>query len=85
MKITFSDHSITKIDILRKHGINISEDMARDIIRNPDKTEEGYKNRIISQGKLDENHVLRVVYEKINDDILVVTLYPGRNTRYDKS
>jgi len=40
---------------------------------------------LIAQKKIDENHVLRVVYEKNNDNILIITIYPGRSERYDKS
>ena len=38
-------------------------------------------NRVIAQIDVDERHVLRVVFEE-NDEILVVTLYPGRRGRY---
>jgi len=40
---------------------------------------------LIAQRKLDKDHILRVIYEKNNDDILIITVYPGRSNRYDKS
>jgi hypothetical protein len=85
MKIEYSQHSLDKIEILKKHGVDISKEMIEETVIEPEKVVEGYKNRIIAQKTLDENHVLRVVYEKNNDDIFVVTIYPGRSTRYDKS
>ena len=42
----------------------------------------GYSGRLIAQDSLDEEHVLRVIYEE-SDEIMVVTLYPGRRERYE--
>ena len=42
-KIEFSLHSLLKIEILKAHGFDISKEMVEDIIRFPDKIEEGYK------------------------------------------
>ena len=50
----------------------------------PDNIEKGYKGRLIAQKELDEDHVLRVVYEKEADKIIIITLYPGRKKRYEK-
>ncbi len=44
----------------------------------------GYKNRLIAQKGITENHVLMVVYEEANEQILVITMYPGRRSRYEK-
>jgi len=85
MKIHFSDHCLTKIDILKKHEINIEKKFVEEVVLNPEGTEKGYKGRMIAQKTLDESHVLRVVYEKKKDDILIITIYPGRSQRYDKS
>ncbi|HDH11443.1 MAG TPA: DUF4258 domain-containing protein [Nitrospirae bacterium] len=55
-----------------------------DVIKFPDKIEKGYKNRLVAQKKTSEKHVLRVVHEKEDEKILVITLYPGRRSRYEK-
>ncbi len=84
--IKFSQHSFDKIKILRKHGVIVNKKMAEDIILNPQKVEKGYKGRLIAQGNFDKTRVLRVVYEKIDmDEIIVITLYPGRKERYAKN
>ena len=46
--------------------------------------EKGYKGRMVAQKRLDERHVLRVVYEDKPEHILIITLYPGRRERYEK-
>lgn len=84
-KIIFSSHADNKFEILKKHGVFISKEVIEDAVLSPDETMTGYKNRKISQKKLDGTHVLRVVYEIHNDDILIITLYPARSSRYEKS
>jgi len=82
--IEFSPHSLLKIEILRSHGIHISRELVENIIRNPDRIYEGYKDRLIAQRGFDDTRVLRVVYENLTDKIYVITVYPGRRSRYEK-
>ena len=82
--IEFSIHSLLKIEILKLHGLNISKEIIEDIIRAPDKIDLGYKGRFIAQKGFDDARVLRVVYETKAEKILVVTVYPGRRSRYEK-
>ena len=84
INVKFSQHSLIKIDLLKAYGVNISKEIVVDIIKFPDKIETGYKNRLIAQKKIDDEHVLRVVYEKQEDEILIITAYPGRRSRYEK-
>ncbi|MBI2470827.1 MAG: DUF4258 domain-containing protein [Planctomycetes bacterium] len=82
--IEFSPHSLLKIEMLRAHGINVSKEIVEDIVRNPDKIGKGYKERLIAQKGFDDTHVLRVVYESKLEKTYVVTVYPGRMSRYEK-
>jgi len=50
--IKFSQYSLDKIKILRKHGIIVNKKMAKDIILDPQKVEKGYKEKISSAGKI---------------------------------
>ncbi len=84
MLIEFSLHSLLKIELLKAHGVDVSREIIEDIVRNPDKIDVGYKDRLIAQKGFDETHVLRVVYETLPDKIYVVTVYPGRRSRYEK-
>jgi len=38
---------------------------------------------MIAQKVIDDEHVLRVVYEIEGDEIVIVTFYPGRRKRYE--
>ena len=83
-KIEFSLHSLLKIEILKAHGFDISKEMVEDIIRFPDKIDEGYKGRLVAQRGIDDSHVVRVVYETGPEEFYIVTVYPGRRSRYEK-
>lgn len=85
IEIEFSSHSLLKIKILQSHNFNLSKEIVEDIIRFPDKIDMGYKNRLIAQRNLDDTHVLRVVYEKKPEKLLIITVYPGRRSRYEKN
>jgi hypothetical protein len=52
IEIEFSPHSLLKIEILRSHGVDVSKEIAEDIIRNPDRIDIGYKERLIAQRAL---------------------------------
>ncbi len=82
--VAFSLHSLLKIEILKAHGVDVSKETIEDIVRNPDRIEEGYKNRLVAQKGFDETRVLRVVYEEFPDKKYVITVYPGRRSRYEK-
>ncbi|MEO8210084.1 MAG: DUF4258 domain-containing protein [bacterium] len=62
--------------ILKRHGIEIEKKFIELVVTETEKLEEGYKNRLIAQKEFDDDHVLRVVYERINSDILIITIYP---------
>ena len=82
--IEFGPHSLLKIEILRSHGMDVSKENVENVVRTPDRIDKGYKERLIAQKGFDDTHVLRVIYETLPDKIYVVTLYPGRRSRYEK-
>lgn len=84
-EIRFSDHSLLKIDLLSERGIAIVQEFVVETIQSPNRQEPGEGEKITAQKQLDENLVLRVVYREEEAFILVITLYPGRRSRYEKS
>ncbi|MEW6110478.1 MAG: DUF4258 domain-containing protein [Nitrospirota bacterium] len=84
MLIEFSLHSLLKMEILKSHGLNVSKEIVENIVRNPDRIDTGYKDRLVAQKGFDETRVLRVVYETLLENIYIVTVYPGRRSRYEK-
>jgi hypothetical protein len=82
-EIIFSSHAENKFAILRRHGFHISRDAILLALEGPDKVDHGYKERKIAQKVIDENHVIRVVFEEQHDKFRVITFYPGRRVRYE--
>lgn len=83
-EIRFSEHSRLKIEILASREVVIDLNFVIETVRSPDKLEIGEEDKLIAQKLLDENLVLRVVYRDFGSFILIITLYPGRRSRYEK-
>lgn len=61
---------------------NVSEAMVVETIKSPDIEMLSYSNRRIAQKSLD-GYVLRVLYEKENQNKIVITVYKARRERYE--
>jgi hypothetical protein len=83
-EICFSDHAQLKMEVLANHEITIDLNFVLETVRSPDKIETGEEDKLIAQKRLNENLVLRVVYREFSAFILIITLYPGRRSRYEK-
>lgn len=84
-EIRLSDHALFKMALLNERGMIINQEFIIETIRFPDIQEPGEGDKITAQKQLNENLVLRVVYREYEAFILVITLYPGRRSRYEKS
>ena len=70
MKIRFSNHALQKFMILKKHNFIVREEDVIRVIKEPEKVERGRKGRLIAQKTIDMEHVLRVVYEEKDNEIV---------------
>ena len=82
-EIIFSSHADSKFDILKQHDFDISKTTIITALGRPDKVEPGYRGRKIAQMGLDEEHVIRIIFEVFHDTLKVVTFYPARRERYE--
>jgi len=82
MAIRFTHHALGKIDLLARHGFKVSLDEVVETVEKPDFIEEE-SEPYIAQRRVDERHVLRVVFRREGDDIVIITFYPGRRERYE--
>jgi len=83
MKIKYTSHAEFKFKILKRYGIDYSKSQIEDILRNPEKVEDSKKNRKIAQKPVNLNHIIRVVYEEKDNDVIIITFYPARRKRYE--
>jgi len=82
LTIIFSKHAEWKFEVLRRHSIIVEEKTVKDVVIKPDRLYKGQKETMIAQKVLDEEHLIRVVYTKKDNDIRVITFYPVRRERY---
>ena len=79
--INFTPHAREKLKRLLKIGV--TEEKVAKTIENPDKITSGYFGRKIAQSKLTPELVLRIVYEEIDNKVLVITIFPAERRRYE--
>lgn len=84
MQIIFTEHAKLKLQILKRHGFEVTQKMVREIVRSPDRVVRGYKRRKVAQKVINGEHVLRVVYEEYPQELRIVTVYPRRRERYEQ-
>ena len=82
-KIIFSNHSIEKIKILNKHEFQINKKAVVNIMKNPDKIINGYKDRKIAQKIIDERHFIRIIFMEDLNSKIIVTVYPAKRSRHE--
>ncbi len=83
MKVAFSSQARQKFHILRMHNCTITEEEVKKTVEEPDSVKEGRRERMIAQRVVNKEHLLRVIYEKRRDDIVIITFYPARRERYE--
>ena len=81
--IRFTDHARRKFRVLEDLGFKVQEDIIGRIVTQPQVVQRTWKDRFAAVGALNSSHLLRVVFEKENGNIVVVTFYPVRRTRYE--
>lgn len=79
-RIKFTKHAADKFQLLTKYGFSVTEANVKDTIAKPARVEQR-NNQTLATKPLDSDHALRVVYRRINDNIVVVTFYPVRRQR----
>ena len=84
-KVVFTHHAEDKFDILARHGFSVSRAQVMDALLEPDSVFPTTKDRQIAQKAVSEHHVLRVVYRKEGEVLVVITFYPGRRKHYESS
>lgn len=79
-RVKFTLHAEDKLKRLMEIGV--TKETVLKIIEKPEKVVSGYYGRKIAQGLLREDLILRIVYEESEEEIMIVTIYPGERRRY---
>lgn len=82
--IIFTKHAKDKFRILKRHKFVVLEQKVLETLSHPDLIDYSKLPLLIAQKKFDRVHVLRVVYKKEQENIKIITFYPGRLKNYGK-
>jgi hypothetical protein len=81
--ILYTKHANFKLRVLKQHGFTVSKEQIEDIIKEPEQVTAGRRGRLIAQKRISQTHLIRVIYERQEDEIKIVTFYPARRGRYE--
>lgn len=85
MTIIFTRHAREKFAVLARHRFTVTESQVLQTVRQPDLIDRSRNPLLIAQSRLDQTHVLRVVYKQVTSKTLkIITFYPGRRSDYEK-
>jgi len=83
IRITYTRHIEKKLKEFKKSGIIIPKTRIKEVVTHPihiDTTSDYPK--IIASGRFDKKHILRVVYKREDDIIIIITCYLAKKGRY---
>lgn len=83
MAIRYTQHARYKFEVLERYGFPVTERQVTATLSTPDAVIAQPEGRYIAQKRITERHVLRVVYRREGEDMVVITFYPGRRERYE--
>ena len=56
----------------------MAEETVIGAVCNPEKVERSRNNRFVAERAIDEEHLIRVIYEIRGDEMAIITFYPAR-------
>lgn len=81
-QVIFTKHALEKFEVLKRHGVEISERQVINTLFKPLKIEDRKDGTFVASSNLDKKHILRVVYEKTKKGFKIITFYPARRKDY---
>ena len=84
MKILFTKHALEdKFYELEEHGWKVTKTKVKAIIKNPKWKGTSKHGQETAISLLDQEHILRVIFRRENDTIIVITLHMARRDKYE--
>ena len=80
--VRFTRHALDKLELLGKWGFTVDQERVIGDMADLHGSTPGYRGRSVAHLQLDEEHILRVVYEE-NGEVVIITMYPARQDRYE--
>lgn len=84
MKVKYTRHAaVDKFLMFKRHKFKMTKKLVKEAIINPEHEDrESDAPKIIVSKSIDSKHILRVVYRREGDIIIVITFYPAEKGRY---
>lgn len=82
MEYHFTKHAQEKFLLVKKAGFTVTKKCIKQTIKKPLRLEDRNDGTQIASSLLDDKHVLRIVFRREYDTIIVITFYPGRRKAY---
>jgi hypothetical protein len=84
VRVSWTRHAEEKLEVLRRHGVELTSEQVESVLSSPLRIVPGYAGRLVAIGELDQHHIVRVVFEQFPEVRRIVTLYPVRKDRNEK-
>lgn len=85
MKINFTRHAEEKFAVLKLLGWNISKTKVKRTLATPRWRGASRFGQETAMSLLDKTHILRVIFNRENDKITVITCHPARRGKYEST
>jgi len=67
---------------LKRHGFEVDETVVRQIIEYPIRVDRR-GDQLLAVKPIDQEHAIGVIYEEVNDNIMVMTFYHVKRERFN--
>lgn len=85
MKIIYTAHAEIKFSLLKNLGWNISKQTINKIINQPRWVGVSRFGQETTMDLLDAKHILRVIFNREDDTIKIITFHPARKGTYEST
>ena len=81
--VKFTDHALDRLRQERQRGFDVDKALAAEILRHPHQLVSARDGRMFAQSPVDEQHLLRVLFEEEGDGLVIITVYIGAWRQYE--
>ena len=85
MRFIFTKHAIEKFDQLERLGWVVTKDKIRRTIKKPKWTGVSRHGQKTAMSLVDQKHIIRVVFNKEDDIIKIITFHIARRGKYEST
>jgi len=75
-------HAHEKFEFLRGYGFQVDEGVVGQAIASPVRLD-GRGDQLLALKPINQEYTIRVVYEEVNDNIVVIAFYPVKRERFN--